>query len=120
MSQSMKALQAMLTEGISLTEAADRFGISKAAVSKAKLHPSKICVMTKTIEQLAARVAELGAEVEEQRSDHLKLVEENHELRQQRDLAVEALERVQASTSMLNAGSISTSALRAIKESEVK
>ena len=55
MSQSMKALNAMLNEGISLTEAADRFGISKAAVSKAKLNPSKKQVMTQTIEQLQAR-----------------------------------------------------------------
>ena len=52
MSQSMKALQAMLTEGISLTEAARRFGISKAAVSKAKLHPPIKRQMTQTIEQL--------------------------------------------------------------------
>lgn len=62
MSQSMKALQAMLTEGISLTEAARRFGISKAAVSKAKLHPPIKRQMAQTIEQLTARVRELEEE----------------------------------------------------------
>ena len=52
MSQSMKALKAMIEEGISGKEAAERYGISPAAVSKAKRHPSEI-------EQLRQRVQEL-------------------------------------------------------------
>ena len=71
MSQSMKALQAMLTEGISLTEAARRFGISKAAVSKAKLHPPIKRQMAQTIEQLTARVRELEEENAKLRADNI-------------------------------------------------
>ena len=103
MSQSMKALQAMLTEGISLTEAANRFGVSKAAVSKAKLHPSKKSEMTQTIEQLQAKVAELEAENARLRTVPMKyrrmafnaqLQDENKELRAQLAAVQEEIERL--------------------------
>lgn len=62
MTKSEQALRLIIQEGITATEAADRVGISMAAVSKAKLHPSKtaqnirkLCEMQGEIEKLTAQ-----------------------------------------------------------------
>ena len=49
MSQSRKALDAILNEGLSVSEACLRFGISKAAISKEKLHPSSKSILEKQV-----------------------------------------------------------------------
>ncbi len=92
MSQSMKALKAMIEEGISGKEAAERYGISPAAVSKAKRYPSEI-------EQLRQRVAELERERVDCGKLGLDLCEqfkqltaERDALKQQRDELLAALE----------------------------
>ena len=61
MSQTMKALQAMIREGITVKDACARFGISPAAISKGRLHPSVKMTMQFEIETSRARAAELEA-----------------------------------------------------------
>ena len=70
-SKTEKALRLIATEGISAKEAAERVGISGAAVSKGKLWPSKstqnirkLCEMENEIESLRAELAALKAENE--------------------------------------------------------
>lgn len=62
MTKSEQAIRLIIQEGITAAEAADRVGISRAAVSKAKLHPSKtsqnirkLCEMHGEIEKLTAQ-----------------------------------------------------------------
>lgn len=57
MSQSQKALSAMLKEGLTLREAANRFGISAQAIWKAKHHPSKKIRIESEIAELRAELA---------------------------------------------------------------
>ena len=68
-SKTEKALRLIATEGISAKEAAERVGISGAAVSKGKLWPSKstqnirkLCEMENEIESLRSEIAALKAE----------------------------------------------------------
>ena len=70
-SKTEKALRLIATEGISAKEAAERVGISRAAVSKGKLWPSKstqnirkLCEMENEIESLRSELAALKAENE--------------------------------------------------------
>ena len=70
-SKTEKALRLIATEGISAKEAAERVGISGAAVSKGKLWPSKstqnirkLCEMENEIESLRSEIAALKAENE--------------------------------------------------------
>lgn len=70
-SKTEKALRLIATEGISAKEAAERVGISGAAVSKGKLWPSKstqnirkFCEMENEIESLRSELAALKAENE--------------------------------------------------------
>ena len=70
-SKTEKALRLIATEGISAKEAAERVGISGAAVSKGKLWPSKstqnirkLCEMENEIESLRSELAALKAENE--------------------------------------------------------
>ena len=75
-SKTEKALRLIATEGISAKEAAERVGISRAAVSKGKLWPSKstqnirkLCEMENEIESLRSELAALKAENENLRND---------------------------------------------------
>lgn len=68
-SKTEKALRLIATEGISAKEAAERVGISRAAVSKGKLWPSKstqnirkLCEMENEIESLRSELAAIKAE----------------------------------------------------------
>ena len=70
-SKTEKALRLIATEGISAKEAAERVGISRAAVSKGKLWPSKstqnirkLCEMENEIESLRSELAALKADNE--------------------------------------------------------
>ena len=70
-SKTEKALRLIVTEGISAKEAAERVGISGAAVSKGKLWPSKstqnirkLCERENEIESLRSELAALKAEKE--------------------------------------------------------
>ena len=70
-SKTEKALRLIATEGISAKEAAERVGISRAAVSKGKLWPSKstqnirkLCEMENEIDDLRSEIAALNAENE--------------------------------------------------------
>ena len=70
-SKTEKALRLIATEGISAKEAAERVDISRAAVSKGKLWPSKstqnirkLCEMENEIVKLRAELAALKAENE--------------------------------------------------------
>ena len=79
-SKTEKALRLIATEGISAKEAAERVGISRAAVSKGKLWPSKstqnirkLCEMENEIESLRSELAALKAENESLRKDAARL-----------------------------------------------
>ena len=70
-SKTEKALRLIATEGISAKEAAERVGISRAAVSKGKLWPSKstqnirkLLEMENEIESLRSELSALKAENE--------------------------------------------------------
>lgn len=72
MTKSEQAIRLIIQEGITAAEAADRVGISRAAVSKAKLHPSKtsqnirkLCEMHGEIEKLTAQRDTLLAALEQ-------------------------------------------------------
>lgn len=80
LSKTEKALRLIVKEGITAKEAAERVGISPAAVSKGRLWPSKAAQNTR-------KLCEMENEIESLRSELATLT-------RQRDLAVEALERV--------------------------
>ena len=78
LSRTEKALRLIAKEGITAKEAAERVGISPAAVSKGRLWPSKAA-------QNVRKLCEMENEIEFLRSELATLT-------RQRDLAVEALE----------------------------
>ena len=78
LSKTEKALRLIVKEGITAKEAAERVGISPAAVSKGRLWPSKAA-------QNVRKLCEMENEIEALRSELATLT-------RQRDLAVEALE----------------------------
>ena len=78
LSKTEKALRLIIKEGITAKEAAERVGISPAAVSKGRLWPSKTT-------QNVRKLCEMENEIESLRSKLATLT-------RQRDLAVGALE----------------------------
>lgn len=80
LSKTEKALRLIAKEGITAKEAAERVGISPAAVSKGRLWPSKAA-------QNVRKLCEMENEIEFLRSELATLTK-------QRDLAVDALEDV--------------------------
>ena len=119
LSRTEKALRLIINEGITAKEAAEREGISPAAVSKGKLWPSKAS-------QSVRKLCEMENEIESLRSEIAALT-------RQRDLAVEAIRHCIAAMGSVtdvkkamdwpqlhNAQMLSLQALDAIKESEAK
>ena len=81
-SKTEKALRLIATEGISAKEAAERVGISRAAVSKGKLWPSKstqnirkLCEMENEIVKLRSELAALKVENESLKRDQWQPIE---------------------------------------------
>ena len=109
LSKTEKALRLIAKEGITAKEAAERVGISPAAVSKGRLWPSKSA-------QNVRKLCEMENEIEFLRSELATLT-------RQRDLAVEALEEMMEYAGIIEerCDSIATDKARAaIKESEIK
>ena len=77
LSKTEKALRLIAKEGITAKEAAERVGISPAAVSKGRLWPSKAA-------QNVRKLCEMENEIESLRSELATIT-------RQRDLAVEAM-----------------------------
>ena len=82
LSKTEKALRLIVKEGITAKEAAERVGISPAAVSKGRLWPSKAA-------QNVRKLCEMENEIEALRSELATLT-------RQRDLAVEALKNIKS------------------------
>ena len=103
LSKTEKALRLIAKEGITAKEAAERVGISPAAVSKGRLWPSKAA-------QNVRRLCEIENEIESLRSELATIT-------RQRDLAIEALHYcVKQVPELATVPGIAT----AIKESEAK
>lgn len=112
LSKTEKALRLIAKEGITAKEAAERVGISPAAVSKGRLWPSKAA-------QNVRKLCEMENEIESLRSELATLT-------RQRDLAVEALKWAADVLPPIDPGELGVCvcpvcrALSTIKESEGK
>ncbi len=96
MSQSRKALDAILNEGISVRDACERFGVSRAAVCKERLHPSEKSILKKQVDVLNGQCVFKDRTID-------RLNGEIKTLRRERDELLAALEYHQAQTRPIQA-----------------